>query len=287
MPSPGITAIRCATSNSSCGARCLPLVGARRLTRVGAIGPYAGRCEGGFALSVQVPLRVSVRGWLRLVGASSLTRVGARVGSPCRCKFPSLVGASLMRVGARELPLVGQDVLRVSVRGWLRLGGASSLSRVGASLIRVGARELSRVGAKGSSRVGARLASPCRWKFLSLVGANAIRVGAERLSRVGVDLSRRNAGRPGGSRSEAIRGTPSSVSGESTRRLRGSARLSAHPGNLRDPSGQRPTTASQRVSGQGNGIGDAAAPTQQTGVEPRRYHGSHSAQNATSSSCPS
>ena len=41
-----------------------------------------------------------------------------------------------------------------------------------------------------------------------------------------------------------------------------SARLSAHPVNRRDPSVQRPTTASQRVSGHRSGIRDAVMPTQ-------------------------
>jgi hypothetical protein len=59
------------------------------------------------------------------------------------------------------------------------------------------------------------------------------------LPLIGADLSRRTAGRPGVSRSEGIRGMPSSVSGESRRRFRGSARL-----RLRADAGARPTRAS-------------------------------------------
>jgi hypothetical protein len=76
---------------------------------------------------------------------------------------------------------------------------------------------------------------------LSCVGAKgASRVGAIALTHVGADLSRRTAGRPGVSRSEAIRGMPSSGRDESRRRLRGSSE---------GPSVQRQPVAVRVLSG--------------------------------------
>ena len=56
---------------------------------------------------------------------------------------------------------------------------------------------------------------------------------------------------PGGriSRSEAFEAVPTCVRGESARRLRASARLSAHAVNQRDPSGQRSGVAVRALSG--------------------------------------
>ena len=83
----------------------------------------------------------------------------------------------------------------------LALDGAMDLSLVGAmGLTLVGAKGLTRVGAIALSRVGA---------------TQLTRVGARALTNVGADLSRRTAGRPGVSRSEAIRGMPGSVSAPS------------------------------------------------------------------------
>ena len=138
----------------------------------------------------------------------------------------------------------------MSVRGSLRLVGASSLTRVGASLIRV--------------------------------GANAIRVGSTRLSRVGADLSRRNAGRPGVSRpavaasplwrglavarggSEAIRGTPSSVNGESREAPQGISEVEAArtPRGVANPSVQRTPVAVRVLSAFREDRDGALAPTQ-------------------------
>ncbi len=108
------------------------------------------------------------------------------------------------------------------------------------------------VGARGVWRSSVRGTDACRCKLTSFVGAIALsRVGARRQMRVGVDLSRRTAGRPGVSRSEAVRGMPSSVSGESRRRLRGSARLRprALGGRAADPSVQRLHVAVRVLSG--------------------------------------
>jgi hypothetical protein len=70
------------------------------------------------------------------------------------------------------------------------------------------------------------------------------------LPLIGADLSRRTAGRPGVSRSEAIQGMPSSVSGESRRRPGGSARLrSRGRASAADPSVQRSPVAVRVLSG--------------------------------------